>query len=312
MPGPPPEHTTRLPPCSGTAPFGHEACELGGFVNEAPERPAAAQARRAEEHHRRAHPRDLEGPQRGQILGHDPHRAPLVRVDELRVVIGQRGYVSHAGDLRAHRRQRHSNEKRTPRATLTPCHKSQACRVGCGGCTPCGSAPCSAAPRARRRLADAAALAVDRDTVLLVIAPHPDDETLCCAGVMQRVLSAGGHVSVLWLTSGDGSELGSLLIEKSLFANPEKMRSYGAQRMQEARTATALLGVPAAGQLFLGYPDGGHAAAADPEPGRRLHLPLYRCGGRAVRGRDVPRPPLYRRAAQSRILPRCWHASNLP
>lgn len=104
---------------------------------------------------------------------------------------------------------------------------------------------------------DAAALAVDRDTVLLVIAPHPDDETLCCAGVMQRVLSAGGHVSVLWLTSGDGSELGSLLIEKSLFANPEKMRSYGAQRMQEARQATAILGVPAAGQLFLGYPDGG-------------------------------------------------------
>ena len=105
--------------------------------------------------------------------------------------------------------------------------------------------------------ADAAALAVDRDTVLLVIAPHPDDETLCCAGVMQRVLSAGGRVSVLWLTSGDGSELGSLLIEKSLFANPEKMRSYGTQRMQEARTATAILGVPAAGQLFLGYPDGG-------------------------------------------------------
>lgn len=104
---------------------------------------------------------------------------------------------------------------------------------------------------------DSVPLAVNRGTVLLVISPHPDDETLCCAGLIQRVLSAGGHASVVWITSGDGSELGSLVIEKSLFANPRKMRSYGELRMQEARTATTLLGVPAAGQLFLGYPDGG-------------------------------------------------------
>lgn len=100
-------------------------------------------------------------------------------------------------------------------------------------------------------------LAVSRDTVLLVVSPHPDDETLCCAGLIQRVLRTGGRASIVWITSGDGSELGSLVIEKSLFANPRKMRGYGELRMQEARTATTLLGVPAAGQLFLGYPDGG-------------------------------------------------------
>jgi len=90
-----------------------------------------------------------------------------------------------------------------------------------------------------------------------VVSPPPDDETLCCAGIMQRVLAAGGRVSVVWLTSGDGSQLGSLVIEKSLFANPQRMRSYGARRMGEARAATEALGVPASGQLFLGYPDGG-------------------------------------------------------
>jgi len=31
--------------------------------------------------------------------------------------------------------------------------------------------------------------------------PHPDDETLCCAGVIQRVVRAGGRASVVWITS---------------------------------------------------------------------------------------------------------------
>ncbi len=93
-------------------------------------------------------------------------------------------------------------------------------------------------------------------TSLLVVAPHPDDETLCCAGVIQRVLAAGGHASIVWVTSGDGSALGMLLIEKTLF-DAAKMRAFGEQRMREARTATATLGVPAGDQLFLGYPDGG-------------------------------------------------------
>jgi LmbE family N-acetylglucosaminyl deacetylase len=97
---------------------------------------------------------------------------------------------------------------------------------------------------------------LDASTSLLVVAPHPDDETLCCAGVMQRVAQAGGQVSVLWITSGDGSELDMLLIEHRLFA-PAKARELAVRRMREARAAASLLGVPAARQLFLGYPDRG-------------------------------------------------------
>lgn len=100
------------------------------------------------------------------------------------------------------------------------------------------------------------ALTIGPATTLLVIAPHPDDETLCCAGVIQRVLRAGGHVSIVWVTSGDGSAMGMLVVEKTLF-DAQKMRAYGATRMREGRAATALLGVPPEGQLFLGYPDGG-------------------------------------------------------
>jgi LmbE family N-acetylglucosaminyl deacetylase len=92
---------------------------------------------------------------------------------------------------------------------------------------------------------------------LLVVSPHPDDETLCCAGAIQRVLAAGGRVSVVWITSGDGSELSMLIVEKSLLKPVAKVRDLAEKRMQEARTATSLLGVDRAQQFFLGYPDGG-------------------------------------------------------
>jgi LmbE family N-acetylglucosaminyl deacetylase len=101
---------------------------------------------------------------------------------------------------------------------------------------------------------------VDAATRLLVVSPHPDDETLCCAGVIQRVRAAGGQVSVLWLTSGDAARWNLILIEHALWNTPAKGRALGEQRMAEARAAAAVLGVPPAGQLFLGYPDAGLSA----------------------------------------------------
>ena len=101
---------------------------------------------------------------------------------------------------------------------------------------------------------------IDSGTSLLVVAPHPDDESLCCAGLIQRVLHAGGQASVVWVTSGDAERLGLLLDARSLWADTATARRLGRTRMQEARAATALLGVPPDRQLFLGYPDGGLAA----------------------------------------------------
>src|ERR1700679_2114297 len=96
---------------------------------------------------------------------------------------------------------------------------------------------------------------IDATTSLLVVSPHPDDETLCCAGAIRRVLAAGGHVSVVWITSGDGSELSMLIVEKSLLKPVAKVRDLAEKRMQEARTAMSLLGVDRAHQFFRGYPE---------------------------------------------------------
>ncbi len=98
---------------------------------------------------------------------------------------------------------------------------------------------------------------IDGGTSLLVVAPHPDDETLCCGGLIQRVERAGGRVTVVWLTSGDAARLVLMAMSRSLFPSPSVARELGALRMREARTATARLGVDGAGQVFLGYPDGG-------------------------------------------------------
>jgi LmbE family N-acetylglucosaminyl deacetylase len=98
---------------------------------------------------------------------------------------------------------------------------------------------------------------IDSRTSLLVVSPHPDDETLCCAGLIRRVVAAGGHASIVWLTSGDASELDMLLIERALRVHPAKMRDLAGRRMREARAAAGILGVSPQRQFFLGYPDGG-------------------------------------------------------
>ena len=117
----------------------------------------------------------------------------------------------------------------------------------------------AAAPGAENSdLATAALPQIDAGTSLLVVAPHPDDETLCCAGVIQRVVHAGGRVAVVWITSGDAALWDRLLIERSL--RSAAALDLGARRMREARVAAAKLGVASDGQLFLGYPDGGLAA----------------------------------------------------
>ena len=117
--------------------------------------------------------------------------------------------------------------------------------LGCALCRYASAAPPAPLP------------AFTAETTLLVVSPHPDDETLCCAGVLQAVRHAGGHVSIVWITNGDGSRLGSLTVEHDMFIDPQRMRELGERRMREARHAAADLGIEATQLYFLGYPDRG-------------------------------------------------------
>lgn len=94
---------------------------------------------------------------------------------------------------------------------------------------------------------------------VLIVSPHPDDESLCCAGLMQQALRAGASVAVVWVTSGDGFEVDAMVVERSIRPRANGLQSLAKMRMAEARKAMTILGVAPQHQYFLGYPDRGVA-----------------------------------------------------
>ncbi|WP_052195394.1 PIG-L deacetylase family protein [Deinococcus radiopugnans] len=95
---------------------------------------------------------------------------------------------------------------------------------------------------------------------ILILSPHPDDETLCCGGMIAGAIVAGAQVSVVWATAGDGFEFAASLAERTLDPGDPQMRALGQTRAQEALKAAAALGIPASHTVMLGYPDGGLSA----------------------------------------------------
>jgi len=119
---------------------------------------------------------------------------------------------------------------------------------------------------------------------LLVLAPHPDDETLAFAGLVTAYMRAGKPVEVVVVTDGDGycdacrlwkgaSMRGPMCgaADLSNLATPAA-DSFGEVRRAESVAAAAILGRQP--PRFLGYPDTGIAAAlanlARGEPRRAL------------------------------------------
>ena len=82
---------------------------------------------------------------------------------------------------------------------------------------------------------------------VLAVAPHPDDETLGCGGLLALAARAGAPVAVAYVTDGAASHPGSREWSPGRLA---------ALRRAEARRACHVLGVVRP-PLHLGLPDGG-------------------------------------------------------
>jgi LmbE family N-acetylglucosaminyl deacetylase len=80
----------------------------------------------------------------------------------------------------------------------------------------------------------------------LVLAPHPDDESLGCGGLIATCVAAGRPPLVVVLTDGAGSHPGSRAFP------PDRLRAV---RAQEVRTAVGRLGLAADRVVLLGIPD---------------------------------------------------------
>jgi len=116
--------------------------------------------------------------------------------------------------------------------------------------------------------------AVEARTRLLVIAPHPDDETLMAGGLIRRVLGKGGQVNIIFLTSGDGSRGTVIQDARKVDLAPAEFIALGESRIQEASKAAEILGVKKEDIFFLGFPDQG-LSKMGPSPTTKVNYVPY-------------------------------------
>ena len=92
---------------------------------------------------------------------------------------------------------------------------------------------------------------------VVVVAPHPDDDVLGAGGVIQQARAIGKTVVVVYMTNGDGyPDAAAQLANRPTFElKPRDYLLLARARQRESARAEALLGVPRANLVYLGYPD---------------------------------------------------------
>jgi LmbE family N-acetylglucosaminyl deacetylase len=90
---------------------------------------------------------------------------------------------------------------------------------------------------------------------LLILAPHPDDESIATGGLIQAARAASAAVHVVVLTDGDNNPWPQRWVEKRWRIDAAARARWGARRRGEARAAMRVLGLDADDGRFLGLPD---------------------------------------------------------
>jgi len=108
-------------------------------------------------------------------------------------------------------------------------------------------------PRVKRK--DFPALSLQGVERVLIIAPHPDDETIGAGGLIQAARSRGAEVRVVIVTNGDGQAFAPLALNRCLLPRTKDYVALGERRQKETVNALGLLGLVQEDVHFLGYPD---------------------------------------------------------
>jgi LmbE family N-acetylglucosaminyl deacetylase len=90
---------------------------------------------------------------------------------------------------------------------------------------------------------------------LMLIAAHPDDESLACSVVLQRAVHAGADIRVIYATDGENNPWPQRVLEHKWRINESDRERWGKLRRAEALAALALLGVAESDAIFLALPD---------------------------------------------------------
>ena len=136
---------------------------------------------------------------------------------------------------------------------------------------------------------------------LLILAPHPDDDILCCGGILQEAVARKIPFRIVYFTYGDNYEWAFMAYKKHPVLEPKALREMGLLRHDEAVAAQSLLGVSSGSLTFLGYPDFGtmkiwqsHWGAAPPYKSMLTRVtavpyPNARRPGTPYRGEEIVR-----------------------
>jgi LmbE family N-acetylglucosaminyl deacetylase len=92
---------------------------------------------------------------------------------------------------------------------------------------------------------------------VLVLAPHPDDETFGTGGVIRRALQNHAAVRVVVVTSGNHFIRAARLLTGKKQVGPDDLAYLARVRQGESRQALKILGATESQVTFLGYPDRG-------------------------------------------------------
>lgn len=90
---------------------------------------------------------------------------------------------------------------------------------------------------------------------ILLIAPHPDDESAAAGGYIYDATKNNANVTVVVLTNGDGNKWSAGVEEKTILPNKDDYISEGYLRMSESKSALNHLGISSDKIYFLGFPD---------------------------------------------------------
>lgn len=116
---------------------------------------------------------------------------------------------------------------------------------------------------------------IARSDRIMVISPHPDDESLAVAGVIRRAVKDKVPIRVVLMTNGDGSIRTAQFYFKTFSPGPEQLRELGVVRHLESLSAMKKLGLKEENVIFLSYPDGGINSLFDENWDKNnLHLGL--------------------------------------
>ena len=62
---------------------------------------------------------------------------------------------------------------------------------------------------------------------LMMIAPHPDDESLACSVLLQQAVRAGSAIRVVYATDGDDNAWPQRVLERKWHLNASDRRRWG-------------------------------------------------------------------------------------